>query len=943
MAPPKELTVHEKQLVTLGRLLQAIREGENADMLVEITLKYLQEEFDYSVVWIGLYERLEHRLLGKGGSIPGDAGFLKQRFVMAPGDILEQVVIQQRPVAVPDLREETRAGDWRKAAKKFNIQGTILFPIRHRDQCYGVMLLGSSLWGATPRADDKARLSTVVGELATAIHYLEVNVQRQQVKRPDQPLLSLLDKLRTLPSLSERLEAVVEETHQFIEPSRTNIYWFERERRYFWRRTTNRQVKKSKGNTEILGQSPGITVQEVGKFYEALAADQLVAIGEAHSSLKGDITSRLMQQIQARSLLAAPILFQNELLGFLAVEGNEARIWQDQEKTYVRGAAQLVALTAPLEAMEETVKQTKLDQTLTAELTRAISSEEDWKETLHTCAEQLCKRLRAERILLLLYDPDQDEFEICHQSQPKNRRPIASPLLTLSEIDWQMLQRVREPISIENLDEDLKLMAWRNPLLEQDVKSLLVCKTSNGQQVEGLLIVCHEASRAWSRSEQEIVQVVSQQLGLILHQWQLQKQTDQQQKIYQTTQWAITTIQQTNQLERLESLTLQHIAQILQAPMVTMVTWQTGRQKGRVSFPVLSDKSFSVNTEAVIPIYTDTFIQSVLQADGLLPLSVDVLPAETRQWLSGTNIGQILAMALRTSPEHEPTGIVIVADHIGRHWPDRHLNALGNLVSQLAWSRRHLVLTEKSKAYQEKLERLNWYKQRRIEEMYRTLNLILRRLDEMAAQKDALNGMRYQQVVRQLGDSLNSITQVLRDEQWRLRAYQESAPLAGLLKRGMERIDGLVKQRQLWSQVHNNEGNLTLSGDIVKMELVLHEVLVTACYRCQPGGRVDIWCRTIDPRSLELSITDSGVIEPRLIAELQAGRVVDLLAPSTFDQPPGLHMFICQSLLQQMGGELNLYQLEDGRVLTRLVLPIAPGIPTSQPSTNQPKTTTFFQ
>jgi hypothetical protein len=45
--------------------------------------------------------------------------------------------------------------------------------------------------------------------------------------------------------------------------------------------------------------------------------------------------------------------------------------------------------------------------------------------------------------------------------------------------------------------------------------------------------------------------------------------------------------------------------------------------------------------------------------------------------------------------------------------------------------------------------------------------------------------------------------------------------------------------------------------------------------------------------------------------------------PSTLDRPPGLHLWICQSLIQQIGGQLKLYQIEDGRVLSRLLIPIA--------------------
>ncbi|MGB3495897.1 MAG: hypothetical protein WBA57_24420, partial [Elainellaceae cyanobacterium] len=74
---------------------------------------------------------------------------------------------------------------------------------------------------------------------------------------------------------------------------------------------------------------------------------------------------------------------------------------------------------------------------------------------------------------------------------------------------------------------------------------------------------------------------------------------------------------------------------------------------------------------------------------------------------------------------------------------------------------------------------------------------------------------------------------------------------------------------------------------------------------------------------MELSITDNGLVEPILLEELHEGRSPDMLAPSALDTPPGLHMNICQSLMKQIGGEFNLYRLEDGRILSRLLLAIA--------------------
>jgi GAF domain-containing protein len=912
---------YDRQLVALGRVLQTLREEDSADALIDALVTYFTSEFDYGLIWIGLYDRVEHRLYGKGGKVPGsDLSVLRQRFILSPGDVLEQVVIQQRAVGVPDLREEQRAGEWRKIAQKLNIQATVIFPVRYRDICYGVVVLGLSVWGVSPRSDEKARISMVLGEYAAALNHIETEQQRQQVKHPDEPLLNLLAKMRSLVGLGARLEAVVEETHQFIQPARTNIYWYERERRYFWRRLGNRQ--KGMGPlAETNSPSSGITVQEVSSFYQALASDQVVSVGEAQSSLKADTTARLMQQIKARSLLAAPIIWEDELLGFLAVEGAEPRIWSEGEKNFMQGAAQLISLTIPLDEMETTIEQIRLDGELTAEVARSIYDEEDWKTTLRQAADQLCKRLKGDRFVVLLYDDEQDQFEISFQSQPSNRRSLGDALSGLSDADFKMLQKSDSAITVENLEGDLKLLAWRDRLLEVGVRSLILCSTSIGHSLEGLVLLCYESPRSWNRSEREILRLVSQQLGFILHQWQLQRQADQLQTISQTVKVGLLAIQQQPQLDVLERVALQHIAGVMQAPLAVMVSWMPSRPGGRiVSSPSPNDR-FVVKTDLNISVNTDLLVRWAVETDSeVLKLSANDIPANTRQWLYSSGIGQLLIIPLRTNPIHEVTGVVIVIDEAKRRWNDRHVAALKVLASQVAWARRYVTLVDVLTAQRSELERVNWYKNRRLEEVYRAVLAGLKRLDELGTPKEKVFATRQEQITRQLNEAIAQLPQVLQEETWKTRLYPASISLITLLKRSLERVDFLIKQRQLWSQVHN-ETSLTISGDILKIELVLYELLLTACQRCNTNGRLDIWCRQIDNRWLELSITDNGHVEPRLLTELETERT-DWLSPSILDHPPGLHLIICQSLMKQIGGSFSFYKLEDGRVVSCLVLPL---------------------
>ncbi|HEY9618420.1 MAG TPA: sensor histidine kinase, partial [Microcoleaceae cyanobacterium] len=547
----------------------------------------------------------------------------------------------------------------------------------------------------------------------------------------------------------------------------------------------------------------------------------------------------------------------------------------------------------------------------------------DWKSTLKQTAEQVCQRLKAERFLVLLYDKDRDEFAICYQSHPGNRRPLPGALETLSESDWRLLEQSQSAITIENLDGDLKFMSWRDRLLEVGARAMIVCNTAIGRQpIEGLVMVCYETPRTWSRPEQDLLRVVSQQIGVILHEWQLQKHSDQQHRINEAIQRGLLVMQQSHEVEAVERSALQHISQVLQVPLAALVVWLPGHNAGRIIVPTSLNERFGLNLNMVIPNQTDLLIQWTLEHRGILAVTIADLTPETRQWINGSNIGQVLTLALRTSPEHQPTGMILVADVAERHWSEYHLAAMLTLGSQLAWSRRYLALTDRLTTQCEGLEQLNWYKQRVVEDSYRSIVANVKRLNDLGNPKDPLFVTRQQQLLRQLQDTLMPLAQLVRDEQWQLRSYSTTISLISLLKRALERVDSFLKQRQIWSQVHD-ETNVTIGGDIIKIELILYEVLVSACQRAVTGGRIDIWCRQIDTRWFELSITDNGLIEPNLLLALEADHVSDQLAPSILDHPPGLHLAICRSLMKQIGGEFTLTRLDDGRIFSRLVLPIS--------------------
>lgn len=942
----QKFQVAEQQIVSLGRILQSLREEDNAEVLIEKTISYLKEKFNYSLIWIALYDRLNHILFGKGGATPdNDNSYLQQRVVLSPGDLLEQVVIQQRPMGVADLRIEKRAEPWQEVATKFDIQGTIMFPIRHKDLCLGVVMLGSKRWGYLIGSEAKAQLTIVVGQLAATLFQIEMDLHHKQTKRPEEVLLRLLEKLRILATLEQRLEAVVSATHQFIVPSRTNVYWFEPQESYFWRRISTVFFNLGKVSNQKKVQI-AVTIEDLSDFYYAMSANQIVWIGDGRSSLKSYSTKNLLQHLDVRSLLAAPIIWQKDLLGFLAVESKEPRIWTEADKNFVKGAADLISLVSLTENMETTMQQIQEDTTIKSQIIESIYSDENIEEILHNCAAKVLNRLAATRFLLLLYNNEVYKYNFFYQSQLDNRQPLNFSLDSLKEVDAELLERSTEAVSVENLEEDLRFFNWRSSLLEAELRSILVSNCSPQNIGNTILIIANENNRSWTTVEKKLVQVVAQQLGVIVRQWQLYQQTQHQQQIWHTFGQSLRILEpmenrEVIQREKQPSVVLiEQIATILNCPLALLLSWNPGEQFAQIIPVVIADNRFGVNTNITIPLQTDVLIYLALTTEGFVNVNALDLPESTKKWLWGSGIEEIWLIALRTGVEYQPTGVILMADCRQRQWSPEILDTVETLVKQLAWCRRQLLVAQLQNQKTEELQQLNWYKHQRFENTRRNALMLLNQIHDLDFPNNQNTLARYQQLLRQLDNTIASTTALLKLEQWQLTFNKQTVAIASLIKRSLKGVNKVLKQHKLWVGVHGlgqkSSGKesdtddsliftsqLTISGDIVKIELIISELLIAACHRSQDGGRIDIWCRLLEEQILEVSITDNGTIGLHLLEELQQDIPMDVLAHSKIKQPPMLHLVICKKLMKQLGGQLDFYQLPDGRVVSRLLLPIS--------------------
>ncbi|MEL7355927.1 MAG: GAF domain-containing protein [Cyanobacteria bacterium J06560_6] len=892
----------------LSQVLPAIWEAETLERSIQEALEAIRAEFGYSMLWIGMYDRFNHKLDTRGVITNGPRRFSQTSLTIHPGDLLEQVIVQQQPTVVADIREESRAGAWARVAKSFELQGTVILPIIRQSTCFGLMILGSRRWGVTPGILENSTLLAINNALAEAIHQKALEEQRSKTKQPAKPLLSLLSSLGELHSLDARLEAVAEETKRFV-ATPTSIFWLEPRGRHFWCR-----VGKLAGKNENT-----LPVSEIQSLYQTLCNGEMLALGELEGSLKASMANRLMLHLKAQSLMVAPICYRNELQGFITVEGNSPRIWSEAEKSYVKGVAELLGIAMPTAEMDAAVSQMRSDHLLSAGITRSIHSDRDWLHVLGLCVEQLAARMGTDQLIVLSANADRGGFDLCYRTgqgiaQSHGQRDHWQPLDT---VDEQMLRRAHSPASVENLENDLKFSAWRSRLQTLGAKSLLVSNTSPGHAPEGVVIVLDKIERRWNQADREILQTLSSQIGLILHQWGLQRQSDQQAQLHETFQWGMRSLQRLSQLEALDQSAIRHISRLLHTPIVGLVTWENGASVATASSVLAQNKSFSIDAEHSIPVKTDALINWAVETEGLLTLKLEDLPTDATPWITGPERSQLLAMALRTATDHVPNAIVVLADSATRQWSDEQTTLLAVIVSQLAWCRRHIKLTQKMLKHQQQLTRLNWYKQHQIEDLNRDLQACMKQLN---LRSEAANP--HQQMLVQQMDSLSDrLHRVTQNERWSIDIAQQKTPLIGLIKRATARANPLIQAKQLWSKVHC-ESNLTIPGDIVKIEFVLYELIAEACDRSPNGDRIDIWCRPIDEHWLEISITDEGSVSAQVMTELEKGRPTDLLSPSTLHIPENSHLWVCQSLMKTLGGEFTLSHMDDGRTLSRVILPL---------------------
>ncbi|MEM9484046.1 MAG: GAF domain-containing protein [Cyanobacteria bacterium P01_F01_bin.116] len=922
MVSPVPPATCEQHLANLGQVLKTVWEQDTVDAQLTEIADYMQQIFPHELTWIGLYDEEEQNLTTQTAVMTSGKNFLWQKIGLQPDDAVQQVIERGSPAAVYDLQESHRAGEWKAIAKRLELHDALVFPIQRQEECLGILLLGSKRRGASLKSGvQRKTFSILVTTLAIILHRHQQDYYIKTEKRPSQPFFQLLAKLETIQELEPRLQAIVDATHRFVGASRARAYWFEPQQRLFQHRVAN-----GGHNRHVYAASaPAVTELSASgyqEFYQALSCGDVIEIGKDFASHTDSVIAPLKKAFEKPALMVAPILMQGDLLGFLVVESSQPRHWNVPEKRYLTAAAQVVSLGMPTSVLQERVASLEANHQLSVGIAQSIHGDRDWQSVMTRCSEQLIATLKIDGLMVLIPDLEGDGFEVGYQHHGTRSKPTQGMWRSLHDVDWQMLSRQAAPVCIENVENDLKLRAWQPQFLHMEMQAVMACNLSPGKAPEGVLLVTDSDTRRWDQTDQTLLQSVGRQIGLVLHQWSLQRQAQQQSQMHDTMQWGLRNLQRTFDVAQLEQAATHHISQLLRLPLVALIVWENGQKEARLASSVIRDQHFATKEHPPILVESDAVINWAIQTDGVIQLEYEELPDVTRQWLRCPGNSQLLVVALRTSPEHTLNGTIVLADEGDRRFSDQQMSMLAVLVHQLAWCRRHLLLTTVLNDQKNRLTELNWYKHHHMDDVRRQVRESRRQLSHLKQQPNIGEQPYFHAVESRLAGVEKELLRLTTRERWSMASDPRKVALVGLLNRLMKRVQAQVQKKQLWTQVHC-DSNLALQGEMQKIEFVLYELISAACRRSPARGRVDIWSRPLQQHWIELSITDDGDIEQAIITALMKSHRHDHLAESPLDRPPGLNLSICKSLMIRLGGEFLMEKLDDNRIRSSIIFPMS--------------------
>ncbi|WP_218082652.1 GAF domain-containing protein [Anthocerotibacter panamensis] len=870
--------------------------------LLEVKLKEtsvaLQEALGCELVWLGLLEDKGRAVVCQSGLFPSHNPLLLTHRLLQPGDLEDVVTGHQKLLQIPDIQRDIRCRAWWKAAQEWGICGTVAFPIVHRGEVLGLGVLGQCRWGLMVSAEEEEGLYLVGGLLGGAIAGDEGLARRQE--ELTSPLLTLAARLRQASDTETILQTVVDELHERLKPTRTVIYWLTNSREFEVRAFT-----QESSIYYVLPLGMRVAVRDLHGLYQQLCQDRLVSIADTAHDQRGYLSKALVQRLHLQALLAHPIIFQNKLLGYLALEQCDGpRIWTDQEQRLIQGMANLVGVTATQAKLYEMERRRFLEQMLINRIIQDIRNSLDPNEVMGSAVDRLGQGLNVDRCVLLNYDPHGPGLKVLHQFCKPGIPAIADLLpWPQGKADMSMLT-APTPVPIEDTDKDFRFLVWREALRQGSTRSLMICGLAHQGQPNGILCL-HRCfvPQPWTYEEREIFQAVADQVGIALGQATLFQQAREQVELETKLNLSARRIRSAGSGEQVLQLLLQELAQMLEAPQVLLA------QFGGERWEVL-DHHQTHGTTALyncIDLAPHTpLLEHLLKTEEALALigPLEGIGAHTYSSLGGR---------MSSPSTTQLQGVVLVLDRAERKWRHVEKQLLQRLIQEALLTYAQTTAFLKLQQLSRQLKELNQYRNTMVSiashEMRTPLTSIALFVETLQLDRELVSDQDLEQMQAEctrMTDLLNNLTTLVNLEANTTSFNYCTMVPAQLLEHLHHRIAPLAQEYQAQITLDDQTGGTSITMDEPRLEAVLYSLLENACKHTQAGVHVGLQAR-IQDQEIWFMVSDNGQGIPaeKLPTLFQPFiRVEDVMNHSKGGA--GLGLAIARETVEKLGGTLSV-------------------------------------
>jgi GAF domain-containing protein len=907
-----------KFLMILGVLSKLLERPGDFQEKIQHVFSVLEHDLGFHLGWIGLLEDNRKLIAGKGGFAPTQSTILLNRRMVKPGDLVDLISHHQSLIQIGNLQEDLRCRDWWPHAKEWNIQGAIGFPITHQGECLGVGILGLTRWGRTLDREAEQGIYLFANLLGAALKQDTSKVARQEAFTS--PLYTLADRLRQPQDADTIFQTVCAEVHERIQPSRTAIYWLDPDNRDFWVRSMAPTVQTQGSVSQSVSLGQRFPRKELYSLHQALKADRLVSIPDCLNDMRGLIGRNHLKRTQLTALMAYPIIYQNELLGYLSVEMcTEPRLWTTEEGRLLTALAHLIGVTTTQVRLYEVSKRQALEQTLINQITRDIRDSLDPDQVLRSAVQRLGEHLNIDRCLVLNYSKTSEgPLDILHQYCATGVIRFTGKFpAPANDLEKQGLTS-STPVVIDDVETDFRFLSWRKELSMGATRSLLVCGTAYQGQPNGILCLhrCY-APQNWTQEERSIVQAVAEQVGVALGQAVTYHQAKEQALLEHRLNQAARNIRGAGDSKAILHQALVQLTDVLDStqaaflrhePNALTLTESFRRPLFRLSLfaeEKTGDPVFSLLERDSISL-ENPFIQEVLE---------DSEPVACGQndwfhWSLGTSIKSLIAVRV------QPIGVILVLDDKLRTWSASERQLFSRLVQEMTLAYNQACAFEKLQDLSYQLKQLNEYKSNMVgiasHEM-RTPLASMRLYVETILNEPDLDGNLVRELMSGMEKECARLTNLLDDLTTLVNLEASSSPwnfqnvfVDSLIQKVVQQVKPTVAEFFIDFSVENLAGGLTLNTDSQKLIDVLHNLIDNACRHTHLGCRV-ILKVVPQGQNILFTVEDGGPgIPPNKLNSLFQPfvRVQEVMNHSKGGA--GLGLAICKETIVHMGGEITV-------------------------------------